>query len=278
MPNLEMIGLDYSQIRERFQAIIDGKTFPANVPANRSHMQGFAKMWKQQESWIGCSIADMRDYVANGFKVSELSDLHPDLIPARNRRRLKFDEDGELQLDLVFSGFDYPFLEWEKREKKPGLRVNIGFDFNADVSAAMIKDYAVWLARALQTLENEGFDCEVNLSMRIGDAWPGAGRKEILIRVKRENEASDFSQWSAMFSPGGFRMLGFVAIVMAGDLEKATVNETLGEAITASDWRIGFDTETQTLSVENPDGRRGEFPSQRMTDDLKLALTQAKSG
>lgn len=272
----EVTVLDYATIRDRFKAVVAEDSYPVSIEGNRKRLSDLKRSEWTRPDWTGCTIADMKDWIANGFKVAELSDLHPDLIPVKPRRKLKFDEDGELQLDLVFSGFDYPFLEWEKREKKPGIRVNIGFTFDCGVSARMVADYATWLARALTTLENEGFDAEVNLRMTLTDLWSGGPLHSVEIRVKRENEAADFSQWSAIFSPGGFRMLGFVGLVMAADLNKRTATGHLGFPKTANDWKVSFDAETRTLAVENPDGGRGEFPTQRLTDDLRSALETAR--
>jgi len=266
---------EYAEVRDTFTRLVDKGTVQTQVPHNANVHERNLDSWKGDPSWIGCTIQDMRDFIANGYKVAGIEDLHPDLVPVRNRRRLKFDEDGELQIDLVASGFDYPFLQWEQREKKPGMVVNVAVDFNANVSAQVIREYQTWVARMLTALENEGYDVEVNVKIGLRDCWQGSGENEILIRVKRENEAVDFSRWSAMFSPGGFRMLGFTAIVMAGDREKKPVSTGLGSA-TSRKWGVSFDTETRTLNVDCEDSR--DFPSARMTDDLKAALAKAKSG
>jgi len=264
---------DYAEVRDTFQKLVDQGTLRTKVQSNTRVHERNLETWQRDSSWIGCTIQDMRDFIANGYRVAGIEDLHPDLVPVRKRRRLKFDEDGELQVDLVASGFDYPFLQWEQREKKPGMVVNVSVDFNANVSAQVIRDYQTWVARMLTALENEGYDVEVNVRMGLRDTWKNSGTNDVLIRVKRENEAVDFSRWSAMFSPGGFRMLGFTAIVMAGDREGKPVNSSLGSA-TSSKWGVSFDTETRILSV-NCEGSR-DFPAARMTDDLKTALAKAK--
>jgi hypothetical protein len=263
---------DYAEVRDVFNQLVDTGTTKTQLAENlRIHERNLGQ-WKNDPSWIGCTIRDMRDFIANGYKVAELADLHPDVIPVTPRRRLKFDEDGELQLDLVASGFDYPFLQWQKRVTKPGMVVNVSVDFNSNVSAQVIRDYQTWIARMLTALENEGYDCEVNVSMGLRDSWKGVGENEILIRVKRENEATDFSRWSAMFSPGGFRMLGFTAITMAGDRLGKQVDSGLGSAM-SNKWGVSFDPDTRTLKIECEGSR--EFPSARMTDDLKAALVKA---
>jgi hypothetical protein len=41
-----------------------------------------------------------------------------------------FAEEGELDLPLAWSGHDYPYLAWETRKSKPGIRMVVEFGFS----------------------------------------------------------------------------------------------------------------------------------------------------
>lgn len=267
--------LDFSDVRSTFERVVDGNPAASKRAGNRDLHSAHSSTWAKGGSWVGASVEDMKRWLSAGFPVENLAGIEPDLITPRSRRKMKFGDDGELQLDMMWSGFDYPFLEWEKRERKPGMRVEIGFVFNAHISADVIAQYARWVAQALSTLENEGYDCEILVSVATNDMHSGGGSTNTLMRVKRENEASDFASWSALFSPGGFRMLGFTALVMGADQLGFTAKSSLGHAMANRDWDCSFDNENRTLRILNHQNP-SDYPHERMTNALKAAITSAK--
>lgn len=264
-----LVQFPFGELREAYM----NPNFRHARPSNNSRLDECKRIHWADASWAGCSIAEMQGYLQNGYKVEQLGSPPTDLLPKRKRRRLLFTEDGEVQVDLALSGFDYPFLEWEKRERKPGMRVNIGLAFSCGTDTAVVAAYETWCARMLYTLEEIGYDLEINVSVPVTSMSNQSNeRTDVLLKVKGENEASDFTQWSALFSPGGFRHLGILSMQLASD--------KLGEDCTGfhgypvkDEWGIEFDSDQRTMKVQCSSGS-SQFPEAMMTE----RFTQIMSG
>lgn len=240
--------------------------------ANREWWNRFVPKWEKNDGsstqgGTGCKRSEMKTWLQSGFHVEGLNSPPGDLMPNRERRRMLFTEDGELQVDLALSGFDYPFLEWERRERKPGMRVNVQLNFASIVDQREINKYQLWVARLLYTLEEIGYDLEVNVAFKGSHLFGGNPDKvkAVLIRVKGENEASDFSQWSALFSPGGWRHLGFTSILMANDRHGTDIFYGVNRNHD-SPWGISFDSETRTMEITCDAMGSRPFPEGEMTE------------
>jgi hypothetical protein len=83
-----------------------------------------AQIQSLPDSFSGCTTAEMRDWVANGY-VAPGMDVKP-VRNARPRRKLRFAEEGELQVDMALSGHDTPFLDWGKRTRTAGAQAEGG--------------------------------------------------------------------------------------------------------------------------------------------------------
>ena len=266
--------IDYAEVRDRYLAALNGDI----SGLNSDRWKDFHKRWNDEGSdWFGASAEDMKAWISRGYRVEGLRNVSADILPERKSRRVRFAEEGELQVDLALSGFDYPFLQWDKRERKPGMRIEIGVCFNAMTDAELISAYTRWVAQALHSIETAGIDPEVTLTMKTEGAFPGSGpnRHKSLVRVKRENEASDFTNWSAMFSPGGFRHLCFAAEILTGDKNGWKVSSSLGRAMSAEKWDVRWDSDKRALLIgENHNDMRGPFPEEEMTTKLREIMAE----
>jgi len=265
--------LDYSEVREAFLKNAESLTYSLRK-LNSDRWEHFHNQWESANAsgWYGASLDDVKAWISRGFHVEGLRNIGADIAPERKRRKLKYAEEGEMQIDLMLSGFDFPFLEWEKREKKPGLRVDIPLSFNANTDAELIAQYQRWVAQTLYTIETLGIDPEVNLVIQTERSYKGKrGIHSLLIRVKKENEASDFLNWSAMFSPGGFRMLGFAAMALAGDKRGWQLRSDLGRAVSQGSWGVAWNEESRKLEIQANHSARS-FPADVMTDRLRNIL------
>jgi hypothetical protein len=271
--------IDWGRVRETYLALIEGRKTPSDVCKrrnNQSVLQSNLDRWTSTDGprWTGASSNDMKTWIRSGFHVPGIENASPELIPTRQRRKLKFSEDGELQLDLALSGFDYPFLEWEKRERKPGMKIEVGMCFASSTDAPVVVAYERWVAQLISTLEEFGYDLEVNIVSPVDNSWIGnPGREKTIIRVKRENEASDFSEWSALFSPGGYRHLVFLATIMGADENGQDITTGLGTCFTTA-WEVSLDGDTRVMEIGNPMTPR-DFPEASMSEKF-ISLVQAK--
>jgi hypothetical protein len=273
VPAAEENAIDFLDIKDKFLSVLDGiPGYDSGVNVN--NWKRYHSMWSESKNsdWSGATGEDMRAWISRGFHVEGLRNVGIDIHPERMRRKLKYSEEGEMQIDLMLSGFDYPFLEWEKREKKPGMRIDIGLCFNAHIDVKVIAAYSKWIAQALYAIELQGIDAEVNLAMVTRGTYRSRPiLTRTLIRVKKENEASDFTNWSAMFSPAGFRMLGFTAFNEIGDRNGWEALSSLGSAEGSNSWNVGWDEESRILRISE-DQRGSVFPAEIMSDKLRAIL------
>lgn len=269
----DSMTLEYSEVVETYRN-------PATpFPVNSSEVNRYREDWKRGRAGgttgESCTTADMLEWISSGYHVPGMTNPPGDLMPTRKRRRLLFQEEGELQLDLAFSGYDYPFASWEKRERKPGMRVNVQMNFAWVVPQTVIAEYQRWVARLLYTLEEIGYDLEVNASMVCENLWRGSGKQSLNIRVKRENEASDFANWSAMFSPGGLRHLFFLAVFIANEKRGERTPPGIGRNDMSAPWTLEFDSDSRTLYIRNGQGQ-SSFPEAEMTEKFTRLMESLK--
>ena len=259
--------IDFSALKNQWLAYVDGRLTPES-PWLAQAVQD----WKTARpgGWSGGNAKQVAEWCRDGYSAGELAGDFGEYHETRDRRRLVFGETGELHADLAMSGFDYPFQEWTPRRRKPGLAVHIEFTFAASTPAKVVEEYGRWIAQMVQRFETSGFDLEVSLSIPgIGTYQDDRTRKDVThIRLKRENEASDFSDWSAMFSPGGFRVLGFTALALGGVFHKTEVCSSLGMPDGKGQWNIEWSPETRLLNVRCPN-HSDSFPADKLTKQLE---------
>jgi len=267
--------MKFTELRETYKRFATGDFSQLKRESrNLRTAEGVLSSWKDMERWTGCTIPEMSDWLDRGFIVDGLAGVDSSLFPAKPRRKLQYSEDGdELLLDLAWSGVDEHFIEWEKRDRNPGLKVEIECAFSASVDIETVSKYQVWLARMLQSLDEAAIDCEIDITYRGRSCYPDDPYGKVSshkVRVKESGEASDFAAWSAMFSPGGFRGLTFAAILTAADFHGKYVDSGLGTPVTESDFNVSYDPDSNTLRVVN--GNRAGFPEFEMTEKFKAVL------
>jgi hypothetical protein len=264
-------NVDFSELKSDYMKAVNGDTSPTNSyrVANRDRLAKLVENWTKKGTFYGATSEQMLEWLSKGFSVEMLENIES-LVQLKPRRRIRQWEEGdELLVDLALAGEEAPFIQWEKRESKPGLSVVMDCTFNATVDAKIIAEYGRWVARALYTLEAMGFDTSVSYRMITDGSvitGPMANKKTCAeIRVKKENEASDFASFSSLFSPGGFRHIGFLTVVKMAQYFKGNVATGLGRAMPHGDWAVKWDAENRVMRFHHP-GSPTHFPSSLMTE------------
>lgn len=269
----------YALLKQNYLKLMDNaESLGLRRISNRKNMRTMCWHWAiNKESFYGCTSKELSEWLHSGYKMKGLT-LEPPILPVSKRRRLKFSDDGELQYELATSGFDYPYLDWEKRDLLPGMRVRIDNSFSSAVPASVVSEYSRWILRALVALETAGIDLEVWISCKVRDALKRFDRTmEINIQVKKEGEQVDYLGWSAMLSPGGWRHLGFLAHFMAADENGYDVKWSLGHTVGNHSWSVGFDTEQSLIKFNAPYHTSSKmFPESEMDLQLRDVLTQLR--
>lgn len=266
--------IDYNELRNSFSRFMAN---PMDVYREKKNSRAGSSLREEWTTdWAGCSPAEMQQFIDEGYRVEGLTDVTA-LIPARPRRKVRYlDEGDEMLLDLAWSGSDEPFIEWEKRVSRPGLSVEIHTVFSAIVDSKLITSYQRWIARALQTLDESGNDLEVTLVINASSLMADrrGTKTSTRIRVRKPGEAADFANWSAMFSPGGFRMLGIMAMGIHADRAGSLIDDGYGLPEAYGDWEVAYDAERNTIVIGNKNDwdSRAEFPEFEMTEKLRNVL------
>lgn len=265
----------YSEIKDAYLSTIKGERITA-LEKNHKFLMNHKYAWSfNQDEFYGATSKAMEEWLKSGYKVESLI-LDPPIIPLRKRRRLNFRDEGELQLDLMWSGHDYPFLDWTKRDIMPGMRVDISLGFASIVNPEVIADFNRWVLRALVALESAGVDLEIWVnSVTRGLFARGDETVKVSIQVKKEGEQSDYLMWSPLMSPGGYRHLYFLADVLAADRFKRVVNEDLGYAVSDGELSVKYNSDTQTIKIGRPAILRS-FSEEEMDLNLREVLAQAR--
>lgn len=245
--------IDWPELKYGFLSGYETSNFPQMFRDRSGWTKGTRK------SWNGCSADEMAGWLKNGFESAEFP-IGDQYIPRSESRHMIFGEEGELDLPLAWSGHDYPYLAWETRKSKPGIRMVVEFGFSAAVDSATIAKYGAWCLGTLAGLETRGYDIELDFCFTTTGQNSSVGGKgyglmsdgksahATRVRVKKEGELTDLTEFSALFSPGGYRILMFLATGIAADKIGARLDGGIGRCI-RHNTAIEYDENTSTLTV-----------------------------
>ena len=275
LPNDEAIfeSFSWAEVKQRYIDLANGAPWGSQPTLNRQGYSGPGK-----STWQGGTKEDMLGWLRDGYKPPQFLNLDAYTPKIERRRIIVSDEGEELHLDRAWSGDPMPWTEWEMRPATPGMRIEIDFTFNYDTPAKVLADYGAWLAGIMAGLELQGYDLEVEIFCEGMNALVGHYGKTIPgIRVSEIGQFSDFQEFSAMFSPMGFRTLGFISIGMMGDRQKMTVTGGLGSA-TGNQWKCSWNADEAILSVGSPSSA-AKCPIDKLTDQVReFGLLPKKDG
>jgi hypothetical protein len=148
----------------------------------------------------------------------------------------------------------------------------------AGINAETVNAYNTWLCQVAYSLETAGIDTEINVAYTCNGLFneTNRGLSRTVIRVKKENEATDFTAWSAMLSPAAFRGIMFAATAVHANAKGFTCSSGLGRG-TSRSWKVWYDENSAKLKVQcDFDGR--SFPREEMDRQFRDALKAIMKG
>lgn len=229
------------------------------------------------DSWRGFSTGQLERWLKDGFQTEAIRGLEDFIPPIREKRKFVFSEEGdEFHFDIAAGGGDNYMSHFTKRDEIPGLAIDAEIGMVASNRPEVLNAYYTWLCRVAFSIEAAGIDTEITLRYATQrHLIRGQLQKPYttVIRVKKENEASDFLTWSAMLSPASFRGLMFVANDLHADARGMDVSPAQGQRST-SKWAVKFNPDKRTLNVDCA-WSDYEFPETQMTANLRTALKEA---
>lgn len=267
------VVIEWTDLKQKVLKCLD-KGEPWGSQPMGANLQAMHKRPYEKDQWQGGSGADTLKHLREGFSAPEFAHSAEYMPKALKRRNYWNDQEGDVDAGRLLAGNDDFFLGSEKRLSKPGLRVQIEFAFAWTVSSKTLQEYGAWVAGFLGSLESSGFDLVVDMWIPMNDIFQGvSGRTNILIRVKQPNEISDFTEWSALFGPTGFRVLGFSAMCVAGDKIGQRVHSYFGMTIGDKTWGCEYRPEEGLVSinVNQRAGRDEAFPREKLNEQAVAA-------
>lgn len=273
MEKLEHVT-NWEDLKSLYVAVNENE-YSFKIPNNNYVIRPMKEEWQHSSYFYGPSYDQVKQWLRDGYVVEGLA-LDEPLSPLRKRRKLKYAEEGELQLDLAWSGHDFPFIQWDQRESRQGLTVNIQYCFSAMTPLSVIQEYLKFVLQVLIALESAGFDLEIQVYCDSPGMFTDC-RESLLnyIRVKKSGEQSDFLSWSAFMSPGGYRHLMFFDFIYAGDDLGHSVSSGLGGG-TNNAWNINFDSLTGVIDFQSPFHAKS-FPKEELEIQLRSLFTRTQS-
>ena len=190
------------------------------------------------------------------------------------RGRWVWDEHGsEIDVGLALSGDPNCFRSFEHRPTLGGLNVVALYSFSAHTDFNVIAQYGAWIARLLGTAQTAGISPSLVID-QYGYNLTGrnSGFALVRTRVKEENDALDWNRYSCLFSPTGYRHLGFAALTRTAtqgkELLRGPLCSGLGTACSPhGSWDMHWNEATRTVTVWGPI-YPNNFPETDMTNKL----------
>lgn len=198
------------------------------------------------------SGADISYWFVNGFRSEEFENLAERVPAALQSRPSWSDEEGDIDLGRMAGGWDDFYLGIQERPTKPGVRMQIEMSFASGVQQKTIEQYGAWVNSLLGSMEAYGIDMVIDIWVPVRNVFMddrGIDQTNFLLRVKNANEVSDFTEWSILFSPAGFRQVMFTAMCVAGDKIGKRVNGSYGNVIGGRTWDLKYDPEESVVRI-----------------------------
>lgn len=256
---------DWHELTVTYRELFEGARIPVGARL-REHVEE----WKSgnKEGWSGANGKEMIDFLKHGYQFEATVD--PDKLPfvpyERPRMRYTDDPEGEYDHDLYMNGETEHFLTKPKRQSLIGIRLRIEYTFAWTVNAETIANYAKWVGTVVQSLQARGYDLEIEVVSHSQSVYTQSHDiDESRIRVSKFGERVMPYDWSAIFSPGGYRHLMFLAYMLPGEDKSLNMTPTAGLGGTLqSAWDIKWDPKEREIRfVVN---QRGDtFPAEEMT-------------
>lgn len=270
------VVIEWGDVKDRVMRSMRGGESWSSQPAMDSvlramHQEPYRAVWNtgKDSRTPGDAPATLLGYLDDGFRAEEFANSAERVPAALQHRATWSEEDGDIDVGRLYGGHDDFMLGMVERPTKPGVRVQIEYAFAAGVPNATIAEYGAWGAGLLGSMEQYGFDMVVDVWIPLDNLYQGDSnvRSNVLVRVKRANEVSDFTEWSAIFSPAGYRTIGFSAKCVAGDRIGKTAKHDLGTTVGGKTWNLIYEPEESLVMITVNQRASGSesFPAERLT-------------
>lgn len=259
--------LEWDDVRDTFIHVAKGGDYPQGAIVES------VSNCRRSSSFYGNTVDEMLTYLHSGFTSPDISDA-ASMVKEIHTAEILYDEEGEnIDVAAALSGDDEPFWTVEDIPTKPGVRLIVELAFLGVTRSHILAQYGAWLGATVANLEGEGIDVELDVELPSAQNLITGDKKSsntMIIRVKRSGEIREFADYSALFAPGGFRLLGFTARAMA--CEKWGVHCSYGYGSSLDrEWGTIWDAQERTLRITRP-AAPDRFPREYLDSELAALL------
>jgi hypothetical protein len=263
------VEVEWSDVKHRFiDSVRHGKRWSQ---AQQRTLRGLYADPYTVDSWVGGSGAQTLDWLDHGYFSDELQ-ATPEMPVAQRVRVGWSEEDGDIDVGRLYGGYDDFYLEVSPSDSKPGLTIVADVWFSAATNSRVIKAYGAWLCGLIGALESSGYDLTVDLRLPV-DQLCGEGRgdgsTDVIVHVKKAGELSDFTEWSAAFSPTALRHLFFTAQGLAADKLGKQQSSFMASARLSRRWNVIYREDSNTLDIRAMMHGSSKFPVEHMNEGLQ---------
>lgn len=270
---------DYQELKESFINVLEGNgeydSSHAALRDVRKHTTENINEYKnkveaQGGGWSGGTAWDMSQWLIHGYK-ERLTKYEGDLFVKNDKRSFFFDEEGELDVPLAYSGHDYPYLNQHPRKRKPGIKIIFASSFSNYVPNNYIKGYSSAIGKLVHTLEQNGYDVEAVARYPINGMLNGEPLV-LDVGLTYKDQITNIEDWDAILSPAGFRKFVFACFDLCGVRTNKTVNYYYGVPLANPNGDIiyNFHAESRELYIY-PNGQTNEkaFKEKELLEAIK---------
>ena len=268
MPIVKVIDISFDELRERWlQARREGRWQSQEI------LDGCAAIWADDSDgeWAGGTGADTERWLLEGYFQPAFALNALNVEPRPRSRATWNEEDGDLDPGRLYGGADEFYLGQADRDAIPGVTIEAEYNFGAASPPETVAQYGDWITSLASALEAEGYDLEIVLVIRTMDLFRYQAmltRTDIRLTVKEAGTVSDFTNWSALLAPTGFRHLIFAAFGLAADALDLQLANGLGGPV-SSGW--GCEMEGGLISITCDSRGAYEIPIEQLNAEAKAA-------
>lgn len=266
--------IDWSDLKQVALRVTDGNFSDFTRSINREHARDVVA--SSGDGWRGFSSGQLKRWLTEGYQTEAIHGLADFIPPIREKRKFIFGEEGdEFHFDIAAGGDDNYMSHFTKRDAIAGIRLEFTIGMHGHVRAETVNAYQAWLCRVAYSIEAGGVDAEITVNCPTLRLFNQDMRTVFpnVIRVKKENEVSDFLSWSAMLSPASFRGMMFLVFMLHGEARGYDVANGLGKE-NPRGWGVEFEPVSSTLAIYCDPDATG-FPEEKMTTMLREQLRKA---
>jgi hypothetical protein len=267
-------AIDWAELKRFCLDFIAGKKPSFNDPSVASSITEY--LVNPSESFQGYSGGQVKRWMEEGFRTEAIHGLGDFIPPIREKRKFRFHEDAdEFHFDLAYAGEEIFMSEFTKREIIPGIRLDVVYSMSGGTDAKVVNDFNRWICKVAYSIEAAGIDAAINYVNDSDFIGHLPKEKYTVIRVKKENEQTDYLSISPMLSPASYRTFLFVAICLHHNEKNYRVSPGLARPKRRPDWSIEYDEIGRKISVFTPSNPRN-FNAEDMTSKLREILKRLK--